>query len=168
MISISPLLDTIENREATFKWINSEDVRRGILRNEKTTWPEHENWFRRLRDDRKNIHFQILDDDCAFIGCISLKNIDWENGSGELMIYIGDAENRGKHFGYRAIKLFIEHTCFLYFNMRKIYVTVSAENIIARHLYKRCGFIEEGVFKDAFFQDGKYIDVIKMVRISDE
>ncbi len=48
---------------------------------------------------------------------------------------------------------------------RKVTLRVLGHNGPARRLYARCGFVEEGVLRDEFFLDGRYVDDILMARM---
>ncbi len=44
-------------------------------------------------------------------------------------------------------------------NLHKIYLLVALDNEKAIHLYKKCGFIEEGHLVEEYFMNGRYRDV---------
>ena len=155
MIRVSPITNETLTRLNMFYWINDPDVMKGILKKEPVHWKEHKIWFENALKDEKNKHFMIMRDD-EHIGMISIKKTDHDQS--ELMIFIGDECNRGKGYGYKALREFLKNRKY------KLVITVSEKNHIAKHLYHRCGFKEEKVFKDAFIQDGKPINVVKMVR----
>jgi ribosomal protein S18 acetylase RimI-like enzyme len=47
---------------------------------------------------------------------------------------------------------------------RKVALRVLASNAAARRLYARCGFVEEGVLREEFLLDGRYVDDVFMAR----
>ena len=47
---------------------------------------------------------------------------------------------------------------------RKVTLRVLAPNTAARALYESCGFVVEGVRRDEFFLDGRYVDDVLMAR----
>jgi RimJ/RimL family protein N-acetyltransferase len=47
---------------------------------------------------------------------------------------------------------------------RKVSLRVLAHNETARRLYERCGFVVEGVLKEEFHLDGRYVDDVFMAR----
>jgi diamine N-acetyltransferase len=53
-------------------------------------------------------------------------------------------------------------------NMHKLYLYVDAENHKALHIYKKLGFVQEGVLRRHFFVEGRYHDSIIMGIFSDE
>lgn len=49
--------------------------------------------------------------------------------------------------------------------LRKVTLRVLGHNGVARRLYARCGFVEEGVLREEFLLDGVYVDDILMARM---
>jgi RimJ/RimL family protein N-acetyltransferase len=47
-------------------------------------------------------------------------------------------------------------------NLHKVALGVFDFNERAQTVYRRCGFVEEGRFREEVFQDGRYLDVIRM------
>jgi len=47
---------------------------------------------------------------------------------------------------------------------RKVSLRVLGTNAVARRLYARCGFVEEGVLRAEFLLDGRYVDDVFMAR----
>lgn len=47
---------------------------------------------------------------------------------------------------------------------RKVTLRVLGPNAVARRLYERCGFRAEGVLKDEFLLEGRYVDDVLMAR----
>jgi len=165
MIRIQPLDNSTKTMSNTYMWANSPSVMEGILKERTNTWEENVEWFRAAIEDSDNLHYMIMDED-FHVGNISMRNIDVVRGTGEMMIYIGNELSRGRGVGYKAIKEFLK-ACLCGF-VKTVYVTVAEDNVVARHLYHKCGFVEEKTFKDAFIRDGKPINVIKMVRNNED
>ena len=97
------------------------------------------------------------------LGLISLMDINYINRSAVLHIMIGSKENRGKGIGRFAVKAMIGHA-FNNLNLRRVELGVLENNDVAIHLYKTCGFIEEGVKRESNYKNGKYISM-KMMSI---
>lgn len=47
---------------------------------------------------------------------------------------------------------------------QKLSLRVLAPNGAARRLYESCGFTVEGVLREEFFLDGRYVDDVLMAR----
>lgn len=118
-----------------------------------------EKWFESYMQSRSNaVRYAIVEDDCDdIIGLVSLMDINFINRSATLHIMIGN-EGQGKGAGTFAVKAMCEHA-FKNYGLHRIELDVLAENKRAQHVYEKCGFIQEGVKRQAVFKCGKYIDI---------
>jgi len=80
--------------------------------------------------------------DGRHIGNCGLKNLELSVGRGELWIYLGDPEARGRGIGRRATELLLDEG-FIALHLSTIYLHVAAANEPARRLYARLGFTEQ-------------------------
>jgi len=171
-VKLTPFHDNYINRSLTHEWINDPVIMKGILRTDKTTYENHNKWWEDKYYSgcasltKENSEHFFITEGKVNVGCVRLRNVEEYNQSCELMIYIGSQTRRGKGVAYKAMLQAIAY-CFKRIAVHKIYVTVAEDNVIARHLYKKCGFVEEGVFRDAFYQGDKYINIIKMALINE-
>lgn len=51
---------------------------------------------------------------------------------------------------------------------RKLALRVLAPNVGARRLYAACGFVEEGVLREEFLLDGRFVDDVLLARSLDD
>lgn len=85
-------------------------------------------------------------------------------------IYIGmdiDKRFRGKGYGYQSYKKFIPYILKEY-NLHKISLEVLSTNIVAYNLYKKLGFVVEGIKRQEVLKKNKYVDSIIMSLLKDE
>lgn len=121
-----------------------------------------EKWIANSLNKNNEMNFVIQTNDNIAIGIISLVDIDYRNRKCEMgRVLIGNKDFRGKKFGEQAIQLLLEYA-FNHLNIRKVYCEVLSNNNVAENLYKKCGFVEDGFFKNHIYKNGKYIDVIHM------
>ena len=120
-------------------------------------------WLRaRCRFSREEISLAIcLAETREHIGNIYLRGIDWVARHGEVSVFIGDAQHRGKRYGDSAVRQLREHA-FRTLGLHRLYLFVVAGNDAAIRLYKRCGFAEEGRLREHVFKDGAFRDVLVM------
>lgn len=117
-------------------------------------------WFR-----NRNVNNRI---DCVIeysekpVGIIGLLAIDRINSKAEYYITVGDAEFKGKGIATKATKAILIYA-FQKLNLHKIYLNVDADNTIARHLYEKCGFVQEGYFSDDLYRnsENRFIDRVR-------
>lgn len=102
-------------------------------------------------------HFVIDSDNNEKVGIAQLYNIDNVNRKCELGILIlPDKSNQG--LGTIILNNLI-NICFSHINLHKIEVKIMEENEISINLFRKCGFIEEGILKDSIFHKGQFKNV---------
>ena len=93
------------------------------------------------------------------IGYICLSNIDWSNANADLGIFIGDIENRGRHYGSTAIICLLEYA-FRELNLHRVQADVVEYNTQAIDVYRDLGFKHEGTRRQFGKRNGKRYDVL--------
>ena len=93
------------------------------------------------------------------IGHVGFYNIDYRIRCAEFGILIGDKEFQGKGIGFQVTHYLLNYG-FYNLNLNRISLTVLSTNSAAIQLYKKCGFIQEGVLRQAQFKDNNYIDLL--------
>ena len=118
-------------------------------------------WFESYMGNRGNaVRCAITEDkNDDILGLISLVSINYMNQSAELHIMIGDAENQGRGIGTYAVKAMISHA-FYNMNLQRIELGVLDDNIRAKHLYEKCGFVYEGRKRKARYKNGEFVDIL--------
>lgn len=97
----------------------------------------------------------------GFVGEIVLNELDAGNLACSMRIALIGARTFGKGYGTEAIDLLLGHA-FTTTPLHRIGLEVFAFNDRARHVYKKVGFVEEGVRRDALLWDGRWHDAITM------
>ena len=116
-------------------------------------------WYEAYLSNRNTaIRCAIVDEKDQILGLVSLLSIDNLNRSAEFNIMIGDLQNCGKGIGTFATKQMISHA-FNNMNLNRIELTVLEDNIRARKLYEKCGFVLEGTKRDCNYKNGKYVNM---------
>ena len=119
-----------------------------------------DNWFTSYMSRRNNtVRCAITKvDDDFILGLVTLSSIDYMNQSAELHLMIGDRDNRGKGIGTFAVMEILNHA-FYNMNLRRVELTVLADNFPAQKLYEKCGFVREGLKREAKYKQGKFVDM---------
>ncbi|MBL8522973.1 MAG: GNAT family N-acetyltransferase [Betaproteobacteria bacterium] len=128
-----------------------------------------EKWFEGYLASRShNVRLAICDEKSRkVIGAAYLLEIDWISRSAEFAIWIGEATARGKGAGETATRAMLRHA-FHDLNLHRVHLAVIAGNKAAAALYRKIGFVQEGVRRQALFKNGKYVDVVEMAILSSE
>lgn len=92
------------------------------------------------------------------VGVICYNNIDGVNKKVELDIIIA-GEETSKGYGTYALKTLIKYL-FDEFDLNRIFTIAGANNPRAIRAYKKAGFTQEGVLREADYFNGEFIDCV--------
>ena len=139
--------DLIDQLGTTFRFINLDvDI----------------DWYENYMKNRSStVRCSIIDESNSLIGLVSLTNIDFTNQKSIFHIMIGEAKHRGKGAGLFAITEILKHA-FKNLNLNRIELTVLQNNLHAINLYKKVGFIEEGIIRHCIYKNGKFENMLLM------
>ncbi len=138
------------------RWINDDENNQFLhydlpLREDKTLV-----WFNSIKDRTDRVDYTIICNDEP-VGLIGLLHIDNKNRKAEYYIALGGTEHRGKGIAAIASDLLIRKSYHTY-NLNKIYLYTEVDNESAQNLFKRIGFIEEGLLKEDLIREGIKVD----------
>ena len=143
-------------------WLNDSEV---CMNNSHHIFPYTEEM---ARDYIQNVYISkdklvlaaVLKENERHIGNISLLGIDFMSQHAEFAILFGEKQYWGKGYSKEAAHLIISHG-FASLNLWRIYCGTFSDNIPMQKLAASLGFKQEGMRREAFFKDGKFIDVIE-------
>lgn len=101
------------------------------------------------------------------IGRTDLFAIDHVNGSAAFGLAIGEHDTRGAGLGTDAVNALADF-CFGQLRLERLWLTTDAANARAQRVYQKAGFAVEGRLRRAFFQDGRYLDDVRMALLRSE
>jgi len=120
------------------------------------------NWFEFIRSSKNDIVFAIVDIDTNLhIGNCALHKINWEKGSCEFGIMIGEKDFWDRGYGSDAIKSIINFS-ISGLKLANIILNVYSYNRRAIKVYKKCGFKLIQVRKKDHFYNGTFWDTFVM------
>lgn len=154
-----------EDAQRFFQWLSDETLNSFVLR-KKITNQDAVAWIEQVRGRNNEIHCAIDTKEGVHIGCISLK-IEPYDRVAELALLIGDKECWGKGLGSEASALIISYA-FDELHMHKVFLSVYEYNTRALSLYKKLGFVEEGVLREQIYHKGTYYNEIYMGLLASE
>ncbi|WP_307845199.1 GNAT family protein [Planomonospora sp. ID67723] len=119
-------------------------------------------WYgsRGEHDDRLDLAICTAEDD-AYVGEVVLNELDTANLSCNLRIALVGPRAYGRGYGTEAIRLVLGHA-FATTDLHRVELEVYAFNDRAAHVYRKIGFVEEGVRRDALLWGGEWHDAILM------
>jgi len=151
-------------------WRNDPEVRDMALGYRyPVTMAMEEAWYSKaLAPDNKDVFFAIEDlSDGAFVGIVSLTNVDLVSAHAFFGIVIGDRTRQGRGLGRDALALMLGYG-FQMLRLNRVLLHVPAYNARAIALYESAGFKLEGTMRDHVYLDGKFHDVRVMGLLASE
>ena len=129
---------------------------------------QQNNWFERVSGDNSNLRLTIADKETdGVLGMINLVNIDWKSGCAFSGIRLFDSCPKKKGYGKDAVFAIMEYA-FNELRLHRLEGSIIETNIASRKLYEKCGWVVEGVKRDAVFKNGKYFDELQVAILKDE
>lgn len=101
------------------------------------------------------------------IGNIKIDPVNTRHNFAEYGIMMGCRSEWGKGYAKEASLKIIAY-CFTDLKIRKITLGVVEDNSNALNLYKKLGFITEGVYKNHGYYQGKYCNTVRMALFNPE
>lgn len=121
------------------QWRNETAVKSNLLTQQDINASGHKAYLQSKVVPRECDQF-IIDvlDTNESVGSVFLKNIDLQKGEGEFGIFIG-TKGRGRGFAREATLLLLEHA-FSTLGLKRVYLTVFADNLPGIKAYEKAGF----------------------------
>ena len=148
-------------------WRNEPHLRKYFREYREITDVMQKKWFEKITNDPNQVNFSIKDKtNQKLIGHCGLYYINWINRTGEFGIYVGDDKYRGGGFGSDALR----HLCkygFEDLNLNRIWCEVYSNNA-SLDMYRHIGFIDEGVMRKSYYNEGRYWDSYMLSMLREE
>ena len=163
-------LDLIGEKELegeSYKWLNDREVTIYMDKGyEENTKEEQRAYYKQMMESDTDILFSIRDNlSNAHIGNVGFHNIDSRHNKSSLGILIGDKNYWKGGYAFEVTYNLIK-IGFNTLRFNKIYGNYMVGNDAPKYLWKYIGFTEDGVLKQHYLKNGKYIDacIISMLR----
>lgn len=101
-----------------------------------------------------------MNDTDLHVGNISLQAINWIDRNAEIAFLLGELSFHGKGIMYEAGHLLIHHA-FHTLNLHRIHCGTSSENTGMQKLAVKLGMEQEGIRREAIFNNGRYHNIIE-------
>jgi putative acetyltransferase len=75
-----------------------------------------------------------------------------------------DDAHQGQGIGSRLMEALLD-LADNWYNIARVELTVYADNARAIHLYRKYGFVDEGLHRNYAFREGEFVDVLSMARL---
>jgi diamine N-acetyltransferase len=150
------------------RWTNDFAVTRTLRSSQPTTSEQVAASFDQLGGDDRSANFTIYTrDDWRPIGNTALVEIDWRARTAEFILFIGEADCRGKGYGTETTRLMLDYA-FTALGLHSVMLKVYAFNLAGRRVYEKAGFRLIGRRRECQLMGGKLWDVDYMDRLASE
>ena len=147
------------------EWLNDPDVNRGLSLVIPISIAQEETWFDHMKTGPLEEHPLGIEvqtpEGWELVGNLSLMKIDWRSRLAEVGIFIGEKRYWNQGYGRDAMVLMLRHA-FYNLGLNRVFLRVFETNSRAVHSYEKAGFVQEGRMRQAYYQEGKFIDVLLM------
>ncbi|MBP5863619.1 GNAT family protein [Streptomyces scabiei] len=124
-------------------------------------------WYGSRNDHADRLDLAIVDRASGeLVGEAVLNEWDEANRSCCFRILIGP-RGRGRGLGTEAVRLTVGHA-FEEVGLHRVSLYVFTHNPRARRVYEKAGFVAEGVERQTLWQDGTWIDAVRMSVLAPE
>ena len=120
---------------------------------------QQETWFEKNIGDQKNFRFVIETEEDGAVGIVTLTNIDWKNKHATHGIKLQNRKYRTKGIGTDAV-MAIERYAFDELGLHRLNGAWFEDNIASKKLYMKCGWKEEGRYREYIYKHGAWRDLI--------
>jgi methionyl-tRNA formyltransferase/RimJ/RimL family protein N-acetyltransferase len=130
---------------------------------------DHEQWVEQMMTKRSDLVIFVIEEleTCHEIGSCQLLNINWIHSTAELQISIGPSKHDEEGYLDEAVQLLCTFG-FSELNLHRIYLHVLADNALAIRAYEKCGFVKEGLLREAAYVAGQKNDMFLMARLDSQ
>jgi RimJ/RimL family protein N-acetyltransferase len=132
-----------------------------------TNMNDQQNWYNSLSCSSNNQRFMIVNEENTVIGMSNLVNINFKDGNAEHGLLL-DEKYRGRGYGYKVVLATMNYA-FNELRLNRLETTIIANNAASMHLFlDKCGWRQEGVLRNWYFRQGKFIDKIYLGILKEE
>jgi UDP-4-amino-4,6-dideoxy-N-acetyl-beta-L-altrosamine N-acetyltransferase len=152
-IDIVPLLDLDTETQLAVRDIRNEDgVRKWMYADHTIELNEHLAWINRLKADRNQLVFVVVDREHGAVGVVSLNAIDRQHKKADWAYYLAQDARGGLG---SAIEFALIEFAFDVFGLEKLNCEVIEGNDTVVKLHKKFLFADEGFRRSNIVKDGK-------------
>jgi RimJ/RimL family protein N-acetyltransferase len=120
--------------------------------------------YQAVEKDARANQFQLMIHaraDDRLIGLAQLWRIEWNNGTGRILLGIADENDRGRGYGTEALSLLLNYA-FNELNLYRVSASAAEYNEPALAFLQKNSFASEVRRREAIYRDGKHWDLIML------
>ena len=150
--------------ERAYGWVNDREVTQYLMLRYPMSRAQEEKYLTESSAHANgfgDVRLAIETKEGVHIGMCGLHRARPEDRGAELGIMIGDKSFWSNGYGTDTVQTLLAFA-FEQINMHKVALGVFEFNERAIACYRKCGFVDEGRFREEYFQDNRYWDVVRM------
>lgn len=154
----------VSNSETVRGWLNDPEIHRWMLTGHvPITAAEERRFFETTEDDRAaggahRFEIHALDDG-RLVGVCGLEHVDPIHRNAEIGIFVAPPDEWGRGFGGDSIQVLMRFA-FEVLGLNALWISAFAENERALALYRRLGFRDYGLRRQAYHLNGQFRDLV--------
>jgi UDP-4-amino-4,6-dideoxy-N-acetyl-beta-L-altrosamine N-acetyltransferase len=149
-------------------WRNDQEVSNMLFDRGRFTIAKQKAWFDKIKKDKSRKQFIIIENKTKKpIGAINLMNIDYKNLHCDWGYYIGETQYRMNGYAIEAVYLILKYA-FEKLLLHRVFCQTLEFNKKAISVQKKFGFIIDGVLRQHYKSNDKYINVVVMSILKEE
>jgi UDP-4-amino-4,6-dideoxy-N-acetyl-beta-L-altrosamine N-acetyltransferase len=150
--------------ELMLSWRNDPAVRENMYTTHEITPKEHLAWWERVSDSESQSYF-MYEYNCQPLGIVGFTGIDRTSQNSSWAFYASPQAPKGT--GSRMELLALDYA-FNKLRLHKLCCEVLAFNTPVIKLHEKFGFKVEGVLRDQYRRDGRFIDIYRLGLLANE
>ncbi len=148
----------VEDLKKRVKWLNDDCVQASLHYDYPTSLSRTKKWFEKNLMDRNRIEFSIFTKEKKEqIGFCGFLDIDIRARKGEHYMVIGEIQYWGGGYGTESYKLLTNYG-FAELGLNRIYGYQNIDNVAAKRVVEKLGWLKEGTLRQDLYAHGKLYD----------
>ncbi|WP_281184330.1 GNAT family N-acetyltransferase [Trichlorobacter lovleyi] len=144
------------------EWRNRPKIKKCFFNRNKLTVEGQQIWYENYLADAADHMFMIVTNNNVPIGTMALSHIDLTSSKAEYgRALIAVDGYQGKGYAKEALLLILQYA-FNTLQLNRVFLEVFSDNLPAIKLYKKSGFITEGLLRDHYNDGSQFRDVMVM------
>jgi RimJ/RimL family protein N-acetyltransferase len=167
LVTLRPLAETDVDHIMT--WVNRPEIVGNLAAFSGTAMTRDDElaWIRRTLTTSDRVWSVVATDGGRYLGQVGIHQIHARSKVGRLGVVIATREEMGKGYGSAAIRAALDRG-FGELGLHKLWLMVFRKNERGQRLYKKLGFVEEGILREEYFHEGGWHDMVRMSMLAHE
>ncbi|MDP2856562.1 MAG: GNAT family protein, partial [Bacillota bacterium] len=150
-----------DDLDILLRWANDAETTRWLLIDPPMTRAAESSWLEYMLTSVTDRLFIIYTAGGTPVGTIALGQISSKHRKARVGIAIFEKASRNRGFGTEAMELVLDYS-FNTLKLHRVELDVFEDNAAAIRSYKKCGFVSEGIVRECYVKNGRFITAILM------